>query len=330
MKKILSCLLAVLLITTAFSACKDAEKPEINGSINEKPPETAGLKIVAATFPQYDWLREILGEHLENTELILLIDDGVDLHSFQPTVEDISKISDCDILVYTGGESDTWVQDAIKTAKEGICTISLVETLGEAVKNESDEGVSEQPHEHEHEDEIDEHIWLSLKNAKLICKALEEKLSELDPKNAEDYKKNTEGYLEKLSRLDGEYKTVLSNASQNTVIFADRFPFLYLMDDYDLNYYAAFSGCSAETEASFETIAFLSDKFSELGLSGLMVIETSDQSIARAILQNSGSAGGEIFVMDSMQSVTLTDVKAGYTYLGTMEKNLEALRGALK
>ncbi|NLV85918.1 MAG: zinc ABC transporter substrate-binding protein [Clostridiales bacterium] len=325
MKKILSVLMAVLLIIAVFSACKSTEKAEENVSAGKRVSETEGLKIVATTFPQYDWLREVLGEHIENTELILLIDDGVDLHSFQPTVEDIAKVSDCDILVYTGGESDGWVQDAIKTAKKGFCAISLVETLG-------NEGMHEHPHEHEpeHEHEVDEHVWLSLKNAGIICKAIEEKLSELDPKNAEDYRKNAEVYLEKLSKLDSEYETAVSIASQNTVIFADRFPFIYLLDDYGLNYYAAFSGCSAETEASFETIAFLSDKLSELGLSGLVVIETSDKSIARAILQNSGSDKGEIFVMDSMQSVTLTDVKAGYTYLGTMEKNLEALKGALK
>ena len=329
MKKFLSCLVSAFLIASVFSACGSDKKLEENRGAEEKLPEAEGLKIVATTFPQYDWLQEILGEHIENTELILLMDGGVDLHSFQPTVEDIARISDCDILVYTGGESDSWVLDAIKTAKKGICTISLVETLG-------NEGMREQSHEHEleheveHEHEIDEHVWLSLKNAGIICKAIGEKLSDLDPENAEDYRKNTEAYIEKLSKLDSEYETTVSKASHNTVIFADRFPFIYLLDDYGLNYYAAFSGCSAETEASFETIAFLSDKFSELGLSGLVVIETSDKSIARAIMQNSGSDKGEIFIMDSMQSATLTDVKAGYTYLGTMEKNLEALKGALK
>ena len=156
-----------------------------------------------------------------------------------------------------------------------------------------------------------------------------EELSALDPENAADYRKNAEAYDKKLADLDAEYEAAVADASYKTLLFADRFPFRYLVDDYGLQYYAAFSGCSAETEASFETIAFLSGKLGELELGSVMVIETSDQSIARTVIGNSG-ADREILVMDSMQSVTAADVSAGYTYLAAMEKNLEALKGALK
>ena len=227
------------------------------------------LSIVATIFPEYDWVCEILGNKVKNVEVTMLLDNGVDLHSYQPTINDIAKISDCDMFIYVGGESDGWVNEALKNAKnDKMKVINLLEVLGDSVKTEElIEGMQEEEHDHhheeiseekhEHEEEKDEHVWLSLKNAKILCKKIADNLSEIDPQNKNVYSANVSTYIKKLSALDEEYKKMVNGSNRKIVLFGDRFPFRYLVDDYGLDYYAAFVGCSAETEASFETVAFL-------------------------------------------------------------------------
>ena len=261
----------------------------------------------------------------------LLVDSGADLHSFQPTAEDILKISTCDLFVYVGGESDEWVNDVLRDAmNQDMKVINLLESLGDSAKQEEViEGMQEEEHEHEeehdHEEgEYDEHVWLSLRNASKLVKVISEAIVSIDPDNQNTYEENTTAYLDK------EYQTVTEKAEVKTVLFADRFPFRYMVDDYGLNYYAAFVGCSAETEASFETMSFLTNKVDELGLSSIMTIESSDQKIAKTVKENSKTKDQQILAMDSMQSVTAKDVADGTTYLSIMEENLSVLKDALK
>ena len=291
------------------------------------------LKIVTTIFPEYDWVREILGDKADHAEVTMLLDNGVDLHSYQPTADDIIKISDCDMFIYVGGESDGWVEDALKeAANKDMQVINLLDVLGEQVKEEEVvEGMEAEEEESEDEDEpeYDEHVWLSLKNAETLCNAITDALEEIDPANKDAYAANAASYLEKLAALDGEYQTVVDNAARKTVLFGDRFPFRYLVDDYGLSYYAAFAGCSAETEASFETISFLAGKVDELGLPCVLTIEGAQHKISETILRNTAEKDQSILTLDSMQSTTSTDVANGTTYLSVMEGNLDVLKQAL-
>ncbi len=183
--------------------------------------------------------------------------------------------------------------------------------------------------EHE-EKEYDEHVWLSLKNTKQLCNAIAEALEEIDPERADIYDANMVAYEEKLDDLNAQYQEPVDNAKQKTLLFGDRFPFRYLVDDYGLSYYAAFAGCSAESEASFETISFLAKKVDELGLKNIMTIEKSDQKIAKTIIENTATKDQKILTLDSMQSTTSDDIANGETYLSAMEKNLEVLKEALQ
>ncbi|MDI9505924.1 MAG: zinc ABC transporter substrate-binding protein [Clostridiales bacterium] len=304
-----------------------------------------GIKIVTTIFPEYDWVMRILGDQSANAEVTMLLDTGVDLHSFQPTAEDILKIASCDLFIYVGGESDGWVDEALQeTTNSDMVVINLLDVLGDAVKEENAVEGMQEAHGHEHGEgeghdaeghehegiEYDEHVWLSLRNASVLVASISEAIQKIDPGNEGMYKKNTASYVEKLDALDAEYRAAVDGASVNTLLFGDRFPFRYLVDDYGLSYYAAFAGCSAETEASFETIAFLSQKVDELSLPAVMTIEGTDQRIAETIVGNTRTKSARILTMDSMQSTTAKDVQNGTTYLSVMEKNLSVLKDALK
>ena len=327
MKKFLLCFLAAIITTCLLSACS-----KHSDNSNDK------LSIVVTTFPQYDWVREILGDRLNEIELTLLLDDGIDLHNYQPSVEDITKISTCDLFIYVGGGSDNWVQNALNNAKnENMIVINMMESLGDKAKEEIIEGMEqehhhEEDHEHEHEEEhhhMDEHIWLSLENARLICSYISNALEKIDEQHASIYSANVNTYNEKLAELDLKYQAVVNEAEMKTLLFGDHFPFRYLVDDYNLSYFAAFSGCFAETEASFETIIFLANKIDELDLTAVMVIETSDQLIAKTIVENTNNKNQKILVLDSMQSITTKNIASGITYLSIMESNLIVLKEAL-
>ena len=304
---------------------------------------TEKYSIVCTTFPQYDWVREIIGNKAEQFQLTLLLDDGADLHSYQPTAEDITKIASADLFVYVGGESDGWVNDALREAtNKEMKVVNMLEAIGDAAKEEElVEGMqgeeehehgeeAEEDHEHEEEGpEYDEHIWLSVKNASKLTEVLAQTIQEMDVANASEYENNAVSYINKLNELDAQYQETVTSGSNKAVLFGDRFPFRYLVDDYDLEYYAAFIGCSAETEASFETITFLANKVDELGLSSILVLENSNQRIAETIKQNTNDKNQEILVMDSLQSITKDELEGDTTYYSVMEKNLEVLKKAL-
>ena len=501
MKKITALLLALMMLAGVLAGCG---KPKDAGKAGK-------LKVVTTIFPAYDWVRAILGDKAENAEITMLLDNGVDLHSYQPTADDIVKISDCDLFVYVGGESDGWVKNALKSAaNRNMKVINLLEVLGDSVKTEETvEGMQEDGHDHghsheeqltendikdrtlsdfagawkslhpyllngdldkfcqhraeededssttkdtylekykaswqcdaekisisgntitftygdgktvsaeytyagyqpkrndegeirsvryqfettsadapkyvqfndhghepgeaehfhiyfgndgfdalmsaktnpffvkdtlsvedildelmghDHGEEADEHVWLSLKNAKTLVGAISNALQEFDPDNKDTYATNAAAYIEKLSALDGAYQSAVDGAAHKTVLFGDRFPFRYLIDDYNLTYYAAFAGCSAETDASFETITFLAGKLDELNLPAVLTIENSDQKVAKAVIENTNTKDQKILTLNSMQSVTTKDVEEGTTYLSIMENNLQILKEAL-
>ena len=505
MKKMIPLFLVLTMVVGLLAGCGKKNAAETGESDSNK------LSVVTTIFPEYDWVKEILGDKAGSTDLTMLLDNGVDLHSYQPTADDIVKISDCDLFIYVGGESDGWVEDALKeSTNKDMKVIDLLEVLGDSVKTEETvEGMQETEHAHDHskevstfedhevqdrslsdwegswqsaypfaldgtlddafaamaeegemtadeyktyyqngyktditnidiegdhiaftyedgkkvgsdykyigyyiqnwstgtkaamyrfeavdrtsgapiyiefndhmiesaapehfhirmsnesfdaivdpekswptffpadmtgedlcehmeghdhEEEADEHIWLSLKNAKTLVGAISDALQELDPDNKDTYAANAAAYIEKLSTLDGAYQSAVDGAAHKTVLFGDRFPFRYLVDDYGLGYYAAFVGCSAETEASFETISFLAKKVDELKLPCVLTIEGAQHKIAETIVQNTTSKNQKVLTMDSMQSTTSKDVKNGTTYLSVMEKNLSVLKEAL-
>ncbi len=338
MKKAIFLFIAVLLLAGCLGACGTAD----HEPAGEPAAEQSKIQIVTTIFPEYDWVMNILGENPANMEVTMLLDNGVDLHSYQPTADDILRISTCDLFIYVGGESDEWVEDALQEATNpDMIVIDLLDELGDAVKEEEVvEGMQEEEHEHEegeeHEDEeeeeveYDEHVWLSLGNAVTLVQSLSDSIRKIDPDHAELYENNTSVYLGELRALDEAYQTAVQNASRRVLLFGDRFPFRYLVDDYGLEYYAAFVGCSAETEASFETITFLAQKVDELELPAVLTIEGTDHRIAETIVRNTQAQDQQILTMDSMQATTSQDVLNGVTYLSVMENNLSVLKDALK
>lgn len=322
------------------------------------------ISIVCTTFPQYDWVKNILGEEAERFNVTLLLDNGVDMHSYQPAVKDIATAGSSNLFIYVGGESDTWVEDALKEAKnKDLKAINLMETLGNSVKEEEVvEGMQEEReslgHSHEksskekqeqtqkesHENsqeingqkeaadeelEYDEHIWLSIRNAEIMVKNIEKAIEQLDSDNAKVYQTNAENYIKKLDTLDKQYANTIQNAKYKAILFGDRFPFRYMADDYDLKYYAAFAGCSAETMAGFETVTFLAKKADELRLPVILTIENSDGRIAEAVKSNTTKKNQKILAMNSLQSVTKEQIADGITYLQVMQENLSVLSEAL-
>ena len=330
-KKIAAIFAALALSAAAFAASKKS--------------------IVCVTYPEYDWVMNILGDKAASFSVTLLQNNGTDLHSYQASIKDIAKISVCDMLVFVGGESDEWVEKAVAEAKnKNMLVVNMMEALGDKVKEEeivegmqAEKEEEEDEHEHEHADhdhdghhhhhdevEYDEHVWLSLRNAAALVETLAQKISELDSANAAVYKANAASYAKELLDLDAQCKKAVAAAAKKTILFGDRFPFRYLADDYNLKYYAAFVGCSAETEASFETVIFLAKKVDELGLNAVLTIEKSDKKIAKTIVSNTKKKSTEILEMDSLQSITQKDIKAGRSYLSAMKKNLEVLKKALR
>ena len=322
------------------------------------------ISIVCTTFPQYDWVKNILGEEAEHFYVTLLLDNGVDMHSYQPAVKDIATAGSSDLFIYVGGESDTWVEDALKEAKnKDLKAINLMETLDNFVKEEEVvEGMQEERkslgHSHEksskekqeqtqkeshensqeingqkeaadEEPEYDEHIWLSIRNAEIMVKNIEKAIEQLDSDNAKVYQNNAENYIKKLDTLDKQYANTIQNAKYKAILFGDRFPFRYMADDYDLKYYAAFAGCSAETMAGFETVTFLAKKADELRLPVILTIENSDGRIAEAVKSNTTKKNQKILAMNSLQSVTKEQIADGITYLQVMQENLSVLSEAL-
>ena len=324
MKKIISIALCAVLILSAMSLVSCSK------SGTEKANENSKIKIVTTIFPIYDWVKSIAGD---NADISMLINSGADLHSFQPSADDIISISSADLFIYVGGESDEWAEDAVENSpNSNLKAINLLEALGDKAKEEElKEGMQGEEEEEgeEEEAEYDEHIWLSLKNAKVLVDEILQKICEIDAANSEVYKSNAKAYTEKLDALDKEYEACVNTAKNKTLLFGDRFPFRYLTEDYSIDYYAAFIGCSAETEASFETISFLAKKVDELNLKYVIALEGTDHKLAQTIIDNSKAKSAKVLSLNSMQSITANDISSGIDYLSIMQSNLKVLQEAL-
>ena len=350
----LSILVAIMMVlgcakkesTGSSEAESGSSVTESSSAAESNSEETKKLSIVTTIFPAYDWVKQVVGDN-KNVEISFLIDKGVDLHSYQASAADIAKITDSDLFVYVGGESDDWAEDIIKE-NPNLKYINMVDSIGEAaLAEELVEGMQdEEEHDHEgeehaheegehaheegeHEDgeeEIDEHVWLSIKNAETIVSAIEAKLAEIDPDNKAEYEKNANDYLAKLDELDKDYKDTLSSIQNKTIIVGDRFPFRYLVNEYGINYYAAFKGCDAGSEASFETVKFLANKMDELNMSDIFIIDGSKGDLAKTIVDNTKDKNAKVLVLDSMQSTKSSD---NASYLDIMKKNLEVLKEVL-
>ena len=317
--------LSLVLFTIFFVGCNDTEK--VDTAKGKK------LSVVTTIYPEYAWVKEILGARVDSLDLVLLVKNGMDLHSFNPSAKDIATIANADVVVYVGGESDQWVAKALAaTPKAGRVALNLMELLGDRVKEEEVvEGMEHEHAEEAEEVENDEHVWLSLKNAEILVRQLAEAVAKLDTAHATEYHMNAALYIAKVSALDAQYRATVESAERKVILVGDRFPFRYLVDDYGLKYYAAFVGCSAESEASFETVAFLANKMDSLSLPAILTIDGGDGKIAQAVLTASKkSKDAPVLTLNSMQSVTEEQINSGVDYLSMMQDNLEVLKKVLK
>lgn len=314
LKKVLSVITTGIIMTLLFTGCAEQKFP------GQVEMNTEKLSIVTTTFAAYDWVREITaGTDAE----IILLGDGADIHNYKPSAKDIVTIGKADVFIYNGGESDNWVDDAIKSSNSDAKVLSFFSALGSSVKEEvAIEGAMKKEYE-DYIDEIeyDEHVWLSLRNAQIIVNEIASLLSSVDENNKTVYTNNVQAYTERLQTLDKQYADLISRANNHVMVFADRFPFRYMADDYGLEYYAAFSGCSAETEVSSETVAFLASKVDENKLGVIYTIDGNDGKIAETVRDNTASKAQQIAVLNSMQSKQSDDS----TYIKIMEDNLVIL-----
>lgn len=323
----------------------------LSGCSRTPSPDENGQTILVCGFAQYDWVNNILGENPSGIAVERLNESSADMHSYQPTVADMVKIADCSLLIYTGGESEFWIDEAIlSSGKTDSSCLSLMEIFegpeklcenyGDALSEHEHEheADSEDEHEHEahsedeHEHEADEHLWLSLKMAPVFIEKITESICALDETNTLYYKKNSEDYIKKITDLDSRYESVADDArktGRNLIIVADRFPFAYLTEDYHIEHIAAFPGCSAETEASFATILSLSDAVDRYLPGAVLILKKSSPDLAHTVINNSDVKDLPVLFLDDMQSVTPKDIEEGCSYISVSEDNLAAIRAAL-
>lgn len=305
MKKTIAILLSLIFLL-ALASCGTSDNAD-----------DGKLQIVCTSHVVADWVKNLITDSAD-TEVIILGDKGKDMHNFQPSAADMRAAYSCELLVYIGGESDKWVESL---NGEIPVSLRLMDYIDGAYCDDCLDG-----HGHDHEESPDEHVWLSFENAKSCTKAIAEALCELDAENSDTYDNNFKGYTAELDGLYGEYKTAVENAEYKTLVFADRFPFIYLVNELGLEYYAAFPGCSSETTASFETVITLAGKVDELSLPCVLTIESSGDGIAETVVENTVNKNAQILSLDSMQ--IYTDLADG-GFIEVMRKNLDVLKTAL-
>lgn len=318
--KILCLALAALFLCLSLVGCQKRENGK-NG------------QIVCTSFAAYDWIRAILGDS-ETLSVSLLVSSGADLHSYQPTVADKVKLSESEMVVYIGGESDAWVGEWLAQAS-GVRAVCLSEIEGVTLRNVSEHGDGEgEAHLHEEGEEhahasFDEHIWLSPKNAAVLTAYLAQELAKIDEENAALYRGNAEAYQTELALLGEAYAEMVAASQNRRVIVADRFPFVYLVEEYGISYCAAFAGCTTENEAGFETVVRLSRQADEWEARYLLVTESSDRKLAGSVIAATKDKNQEILSMNSMQAISSERIDSGVSYLSLMYENLDILRKAL-
>lgn len=315
--RILVLLAACLMVAAALAGCM-AEKKE------ETPLSTAKkIRIVCTNFAGYDFVRHIVKEHGEVT---MMMKAGMDVHSFSPSPKELKAVADCDLFIYTGGDSDEWVDKVLDaTGKEPTSVCRMMDAV-ELSREEYTEGMRKEKGKEMDEEEMDEHVWTSPANAIAIVKKINESVSAWDPAHAEDYRKNTEAYVKELAALDLRFREVMDGAARKEIIVGDRFPFLYFVKEYGLTYEAAFPGCAKDTEPDPKTMAFLIDKVKSDQIPVIFHIEMSNQQVSRAIAEATGAKERQL---NSLHNVTWKDFEAGVTYIDLMEENVKTLKEAL-
>ncbi|MDR1942125.1 MAG: metal ABC transporter substrate-binding protein [Endomicrobium sp.] len=280
------------------------------------------LQVITTIFPQYDFVRQVAKDKVELTQLLPL---GAESHSYEPSPKDIIKIQNCDVFIYVGGEGDAWVEKILASIDvKNKKIISLMDCVS-TVKEELVEGMQEEEGEEE-EDAYDEHVWTSPKNAKIITQTIADVLQKADSQNSDFYEANAKNYILQLDALDADFEETVKNSKRDAIIFADRFPFRYFADAYKLKYFAAFPGCSTETEASAGTVKFLIDKIKSEKIPVVFHIELSNEKMADAIAE---STGAKKLLFHSCHNVSKKDFKAGLGYADLMKRNVSVLKEAL-
>ena len=302
MKKILIFIIIISTMLT-ISGCGFIQK------------ENSKLKITTTIFPYYSFVKEICGD---KADIQMLIKPGSESHTYDPTTQEILKIQNSDIFIYTGGESDAWVETALKSIDTS--NLKIIKAIDFV------EPVNSKHHEHSHNNLYDEHIWTSLKNAILITEKISDVICGINTENTEFYKENTSTFIKKLSDLDKEFKTSI-DSTDKTVIFADRFPFTYFAKDYNLNYISAFPSCSEESEPSVQTISQIINTIKNENISSIFYIEFSNQKIADTVIKETGT---NKLLFHSCHNITKEDFEAGVSYLSLMQQNLTNLKEAIE
>lgn len=322
MRRLLTGLLA-LALAASLTACG-----------HEPPQDDGRLRVVCTLFPYYDFARQIGGDAVD---VALLVPAGRETHSFEPTPRDVIRISEADVFIYNGGESEQWVSDILDAAGEDIpCVLSMMDTAelyeeeyAEGMQGASGHDHADHDHDHGAEDEdaaYDEHIWTSPVTAMSLCRAITDGLCQADPAHAEDFRARLEDYLTELEALDGTFREIVAEGSRNLLVFGDRFPLLYFCREYGLDYRAAFHGCAGDTEPSLATLKYLIDLVNEQHIPVVYTIELSSRKVAEAIAETTGA---QVRTFHSCQTVSRAEFDSGVTYLQLMEANADALREGL-
>lgn len=285
------------------------------------------ISVVATIFPAYDFVREV-SHGTDDIDLRLLLKPGSEAHSYEPTPQDIIAIQNCDVFIYVGGESDEWVRNILSSIDTNSINIVSMMDCVELVEEETVEGMEEKNNEKEtYEPEYDEHVWTSPQNAIKIVDKINASMSHSRPVNKDVYASNTERYIEKLKQLDKDFHEIVKSGKRNTIVFGDRFPFRYFADEYGLEYFAAFPGCSEETEASAKTVSFLIDKIKSENIPVVLYPELSNQKVAKTICESTGAVPLQF---NSCHNLTSDEFESGATYLSLMKENIDTLQRALK
>lgn len=293
---------------------------------NKKQETQDKLTIVSTNFPGYDFARAIT---MDNTKVKvkMLLKPGAESHTFEPTPEDIKTIKNSDIFIYVGGDSDEWVDDILSDIDTDKTKIIKLIDLVDAKEEVTTEGMeSDEKEEFEEEAELDEHVWTSPKNAIEIINKLKKEIINIDSDEKSNLESNANNYVNKLNDLDTEFKSIVKTAKRKEIIVGDRFPLRYFADEYGLSYYAAFPGCSEQTEASAKTISFLANKVKEDKIPIVLKIELSSGNIANTIAKETNT---KVLEFNSAHNISQSDFDAGTTYVDIMTKNAEVLKEAL-
>ena len=316
-KKLLSALLGLALLVS-MSACGAPQSADTAEEQSNTRPV-----VVTTLFAAYDFARELSGGRCE---LVQLVPPGAETHSYEPTPQDLLRIESCDLLICNGGESEAWLETLLDGAEGSLRVLSMLECV-DALEEEHKEGMQDL-HEEEDEGEIeyDEHVWTSPRNAERICRAICGELCAVDPEGETEYRENCEAYCGKLEELDAAFRAIVAEARGNCLIFADRFPARYFVEEYGLDYFAAFPGCADDAEPSARTVAFLIDRVREQKIPAVLYIEYSNQKMADVVCEDTGC---KKLLFHTCHTVSAEDLKNGASYLGLMWANTESVKEAL-